>query len=181
VSTYAPIASPVITSGTHYGPLDVTFGNFGLNFFSYERCYRGSVLSCLNGFFQGALELSFDAPTNYVSIVGDFGNDAPAVLAYGSDGSLITACGPGYGSRPDCVETFSLFGPGPYQHDARSTLSITREERDIARVVWGSFAGAAFANQITYTVAEPGTLLLVSIGLVGACGTISRRRFKTNT
>jgi PEP-CTERM motif-containing protein len=177
VSTYAPIASPVITSGTlWYGPLDVTIGGFSLGYDNYESCYNNGTLSCLQGAFH-ALELIFDAPTSYVSIVGDFGNDAPAMLAYDSDGSLIAGCGPAVsGSRFGCVQTFTSFGPGQHEHDTRSTLSITSAQGNIARVVWGSFAGAAFAHQISYSVPEPGTLLLLGIGMVGTVGRVLRKR-----
>jgi hypothetical protein len=172
--TYTPIATPVVTNGAY-------FGGFSLGFDSYESCYNNAgIFACQGDPFQ-ALELTFNAPTDYVSIVGDFGNDAPGMLAYRSDGSLIAGCGAGVGgSRLGCVQTIAT--PGGNGLNARSTLSITGAQGDIARIVWGSFAGVAFANEVSYNapasqnVPEPGTLLLFAIGMVGSAGSVLRKR-----
>ena len=42
---------------------------------------------------MSVLEVSLDAPTDYISIVGDFGSDAPVMYAYDSSGSLLMLCG----------------------------------------------------------------------------------------
>jgi hypothetical protein len=169
--TYAPAILPVLTSGGWYGPNETTFGGYSTNYDAYEYCstngrnpsYQG--FSCFAGF--SVLEVTFDAPTNFVSLVGHFGMDAPLLMAYASDGTRISTCGPGVvRNTPDCLEEYTFLGTTPPFGDTRSTLSITRAGHDISRVVWGSFAGASFANGISYNVPEPSTLMLVGLGAV---------------
>jgi hypothetical protein len=66
----------------------------------YNGCYtegQGGNSSSSCSYFS-VLEVTFDAPTNYVQIVGDFGPDGPGLepilFAYASDGSVISGCRP---------------------------------------------------------------------------------------
>jgi hypothetical protein len=178
--TYAPTITPVLTSTGWYGPSQTLFSGGSLGYDAYHYCstlgrnpeYQG--FSCLNGY--SVLELNFDAPTNFVSLVGYFGMDAPGMIAYASDGTLLGGCGTtGAGISPGCLQTFAYLGTTPPFGDYRSTLSITSSSHDISRIVWGSFAGASFLGAITYNVPEPGTLLLSAIGLAGFFIARSRR------
>ena len=178
--TYLPVSLPVITSEPFRGPLDVSFGAFDASF--YNGCYtegQGGNSSSFCSYFS-VLEVTFDAPTNYVQIVGDFDPDGPGLepilFAYASDGSVISGCGP-FAGGPDCEVEFTPLPPVPRESE-RSTISFSRDQRDIARVVWGGFVGGAWAHQISYTVPEPSTWLLIGVGSVGLMR--RRKRFSTS-
>ena len=142
----------------YYSCLTPTSLGFGLTYMLYEfsACERGGS-SC--GPQVNALELLFTNPTDAVSMLLTYGSDAPIMYAYDTSGALIETCS-GYGAQ--CGVEFEH---GPYEF--ATTLSINREERDIARIVVGGMAGTSFAQSLTYSVPEPGSLALFGIGLVG--------------
>jgi hypothetical protein len=178
--TYAPVALPVITAEPFQLPLDVTFGAYDGGFGGYNRCFlsgQGGVESPDCSVYFSVLEVTFDAPTNSVQIVGDFNPGLePNFHAYTGDGSFLGTCGPYQAlSGLGCVVDIVQLQPDlPYVvSQGRSTLSFTSDRPDIARVVWGGFSGGAWAHRISYTVPEPSTLLLAGIGAVGL---VSRRK-----
>ena len=174
-NTYSEIlAGPVITSAPHYGDLDVSFGQFDGGFgLPYDWCY--TLGQCSNAGFFSVLELTFDVPTHFVQVVGDAARGLPGILhAYDRNGALITNCKLGSQENPGCAWTFTEIEDGiPFIiNDVRQTVSLTLDQRDIARVVFGGSTGGAQATVISYAVPEPSTLLLVGIG--AAC--LVRRR-----
>jgi PEP-CTERM motif-containing protein len=164
--TYAPVVTPAGLGGVYR---DLGFG--------YEGCYNNGVpraepsVAC-SWFTWSLLEVSFDAPTDYVQMVGTWLSDAPAMRAYGSDGSLITSCN--WVNTADCTAE-SVILPGA-DRIGQTTQTITRAERDITRVVYGGWFGNTTARQLSYRVPEPGTLMLIGIGMASAV--LQRRRKK---
>jgi hypothetical protein len=115
------------------------------------------------------LELRFDDPTDFVQIIGDGFNDAPGFLAYDRDGNRL-----GTSFHSDAyVESVAQLSPGSF----RTTLSLAREQRDIARVIYAGIDGSDTPTQITYRVPEPSTLLFVSMGALALVRYRRRRRF----
>jgi hypothetical protein len=168
------VVGPVITSAPHYGLFGgttVSFGQFDGGYgLPYDWCYTYG--QCANVGFFSVLELTFNVPTNFVQIIGDAapGLD-PMLFAYDRDGALITHCKPftSGGENPGCDFTFTELEDGiPYIiNDVRQTVSLTSDQRNIARVVFGGSTGGAQATVISYEVPEPSSLLLLGLGAVG--------------
>jgi hypothetical protein len=177
MTTYTPTVTDVITTGAYWGPQPVTFGTYSWLGEGYEGCYNNGVpyalprLGSCGSSSWSVLEVSFDAPTNYVQIVGNLGSDLPGLLAYSSDGSLLAAC-VYYLMEEPCTAEIT----GPYQPQSfyQSTLTVTSAQSDIAWVVYGGWFGTTTVHQISYNVPEPSTLSLLGLG--AGVLTLSRRR-----
>lgn len=169
--TYSPTASPVLIGGApYYGNSPASFGSYWEMGFGYDGCYAGGTTAC--SFPFSLLELTFDSPTDYVQIVGDWGSDAPGLRAYDINGNLVSSCDYNLSPSPwnvGCVhQAFTV--PGG---DHRSVQTVARGQRDIVRIVWAGLYGTSFATGISYQVPEASILMYVGLGAVGI---LSRRR-----
>jgi hypothetical protein len=167
MTTYTPTVTDVITTTAWWGAQPVTFGTYYDLGYGYEGCYvYAGPFSC--AYPWSVLQVSFDAPTNYVQIVGNYGSDPPGLFAFSSDGTLVASC---MYWLPGCAAEVT----GPHQPASiyQSTLTVTSAQSDIAWVVYGGTFGTTTVHQISYNVPEPSTLLLVGLG---AGGLIRRRR-----
>jgi len=170
------LAGPVITSEPHYGDLAVSFGQFDAGYGNaYLYCYLLS--SCSNVGFFSVLELTLDVPTHFVQITGDAAQGLPPIMyAFGQDGALLATCNL-YQNSPGCEWTFTeIEDDSLLMNDVRQTVSLTSDQRDIARVVFGGSTGGAQVNQISYAVPEPSTLLLAGIGAAFLISKRAQRR-----
>ena len=181
LNVWTPVHSPLITFGPwRDGPLEVLFGAYEL--YRILDCeQRGyPTNACLDAQGYPVLEVTFDAPVPYVSIVSDIGH-VPVIYAYDSEDRLLMSCGAGASLTPGCTSEWVPIPDWDRQFEFRHTATIARPQADIARVVWGGINGRAAAHQISYSVPEPGTLLLVSIGLVGAWRRHRSKAFQDQT
>ena len=136
-------------------------------------CYAASQAGqptssfCNEGF--SFLELTFDVATDFVEIVGGFGDSLGGTLyAFDSAGQLLGTAG-----------VSSIRGEGQF------ASSLTLAQAAITRVVYGASldAGAIAAGSISYNsynIPEPETMLLMLTGLSGLL-IAGRRRKKLAT
>ena len=165
---YNPVRSAAVVGGDYHGVGSLTMGG---GYILADYCGPGATPgSCTSG--QSVLELTFDAPANFVQINASWFSDGPGIIAFDSAGNRIGNC-------------FSTFGPSgvggcdafilPYNANGNlSSVSIARSQGDISRIVFGGVVGQSRATSVTYGVPEPTTLGLMGIGLAGAA--IARRR-----
>ena len=171
------------TGGDNYDPsiqsVQSIDGTYGMAF-DYWQCYGNSRLggtsrSCRE--YWSVLEIGFDAGTDFVQIRSSWNSDAPALFAYDSLGNELFSCipngvsGPGAsaGSPAGCLNSTST------NQSWVSTLTLRSDATDISRVVFGGWAGAGHALQLTYSVPEPGTLALFALGILGLVTQHKRR------
>lgn len=137
------------------------------------------------------LEVSFEHPTDFISITGFHFADSPGLLVYDTEGRLMSYCIGGYpsgstgpgsytgtvggGNGTQCGLNISWQMYGSFE----TTLTLSSSSGNIGRIVWGQVAANnAEIREISYNttvgVPEPGTLGLVVLGMVTAFS--SRRR-----
>jgi hypothetical protein len=150
---YSPDVTPVITSVPWYTDDPVSFGP-GSGLLDYESCYRAQAgFGCSS--FVSVLELTFDAPTNFLRLVSATASGNARVLAYTSAGTQIDVCANG-----GClIENVVMQG------FIQTTITVTRGQADISRAVWGGLTNVVFGQEISYNVPEPSTGLLVGLGV----------------
>ena len=154
----AETVSPVYAVSTYHAPGVLSFGGLASTIDEYQTCHNNpGSLSCYG---YDVLELRFDAPTDFVQINGFMFSDGPDMMAYDTAGAVIA----GFRSRAQpSVITYAAVGSG-----YSTSVTITRDARDIARVVYGGLLGNASPTQVTYNVPEPTTLGFMSLGLLSA-------------
>ncbi|MDY6944380.1 MAG: PEP-CTERM sorting domain-containing protein [Pseudomonadota bacterium] len=137
----------------------------------YAQSQSGSPLSsfCNEGF--SFLELNFDVATDFIEIVGGFGDSlGGSFMAFNAAGDLV-GCHAGSPIAGVCTP-YSVRGEGQY------ASSLTFQESVITRVVYGAAlpAGSIAAGSLSYNhnIPEPATMLLMLTGLSGMF--VARRR-----
>lgn len=151
-------SSGMIAPG-YFGGIGSPFGG-ALTYLSdgyacYAQSQAGQPTSsfCSEGF--SFLELTFDVATDFVEIVGGFGDSLGGALwAFNAAGDLVGTGG-----------AYTVIGPGQYAN------SVSLAEAAITRVVYGAAlpAGGIAAGSISYNynIPEPETLILMLTGLTG--------------
>lgn len=122
----------------------------------YEPCLNGTR-DCFGG--PDVLEFTFRDLADSVSIALTWASDAPGLLAYDIDGNVLERCI----FSLSCASAFSTGMP-----DSRGTmLTVSRDQRDIHRIVVGGIQGVSFAHRLSYSIPEPSTFALMAVGLLG--------------
>jgi hypothetical protein len=158
--------------------------------------------SCVGNSFR-MLRVDFDSPTDYVSmraVVSEW-TDPGAMWAFRRDGSFISSChffgATSHGYTPQYSTTLFGHEGGPCG-SAQSigcddsdpsecftyynSIAIASSSPEIAFVLFGGYAQSwnrHSADRISYSVPEPGTLAMLSLGLLGAFA-VRRRRCTTS-
>ncbi len=144
------------------------------------------------------LRVDFHSPTDYVgmrAVVSNF-EDPGALWAFRADGSLISSChffgatahgrppqigGVDYGSSGEPCGYVQMSGCDQWTCATFfNYISITSSSSEIAFVLFGGYAhnwNRHAADQISYSVSEPSSIVLLSVGLLGALASARRRRF----
>lgn len=156
---YRPIASPVYAVSTHQAPGLLSVGGTGYELLDYNRCYDGggSPSGCLD---YNVLELRFDSPTVFLQFDSRSFSDDPGVLAFDTLGNLIDL-------RTNGLRTFTWTRLDAPDSPVDSILTVSRDQADIARVVYAGWGGHATPLRISYSVPEPTTFGLMALGLLG--------------
>ena len=165
--THLPTGGDVSVGGVSYaGPAGGH--SIGAGWYSSADVYNECLTRGAGGACEpwNVLELVFAAPTDYVQMLGGWWSDQPLMYAYDAAGTLISQCG-AYSGGIDCSTAMLLSGTG-VNGSSVASLTIAREERDIARIVFGGQMGNAAALQVSYGVPEPATLGVLLVGLAGA-------------
>jgi hypothetical protein len=153
-NAYDPIASSVFISdspnwGDRLGTRTLGLaGDIG----DFTTCYERGQCEDRNRW--SAQELRFDTPTNFVQLAGVFSLDPMVMYAYDTAGNRVATCLSG-----SCMQVLTTGTRGMMQ------LTLQRDQRDIARVVFGGWLGHVEATQISYRVPEPSLLALLGLGL----------------
>ena len=157
---YRPIASPVYAVSTHQAPGLLSVGGTGYELLDYNRCYDGggSPSGCLD---YSVLELRFDSPTDFLQFDSRSFSDDPGVLAYDTLGNLIDL-------RTHGLRTFTWTRLDAPDSPVDSILTVSRDQANIARVVYAGWGGHATPLRISYSVPEPATFGLMALGFLGA-------------
>ena len=172
---YDPIASAVYAIPTYHTRSGLSIGGISTQANEYEWCRTtlGGLPDCAH---YNVLELLFDEPTDFVQVDSIAWSDYPVFYAYDIFGNRIDTFGnqhlfAGYGNVThatpggDYIQTVTSLS---FDHALGVSLTAARNQRDIARVVFGGIAGATSATQVTYRVPEAETLGLLAIGILFA-------------
>ena len=92
-----------------------------------------------------------------------FFSDGPSILAYDRAGNQITF------ALGEYVATTTQSGS-----TRASTITLTRSQSDISKIVYGGAGGSATPVAITYSVAEPATVGMLLLGIAGVVVASSR-------
>ena len=165
------------TTGTHvfqdaYGGID-GWGAIGGSIGAAVSCFRslGQNASALLGCDQrfNVMLMEFTSLTDFVQIEGAFwAQDDTYLIAFDDAFSLV-----GFGSGPfDLPRCSYLVEP---VHDyCRTSPSIRTDSERIRYVIAGGWSNGTSLDNLVFSVPEPGTLALLSLGLAGFG--LSRRR-----
>lgn len=168
---FEPVASPVYAVSTYHAPTILSVGGMSRELLDYAGCSEtvfGTLIYCS---LYDVLELRFDSPTNFVQIDSRSFSDGPDILAYDALGNRIA--GWGYGGY--------TFTATPADSESwASTITLSRDQGDIARIVYGGLIGNSTPTRITYSVPEPTTLGLMGLGVLGSglFSTYRRRKLR---
>jgi len=151
--------APVYAISTYHDPTVLSFGGMADSIDGYLACTNNpSSWSCGQTGYS-VLELRFDQPTDFVQLSGLFFSDAPSIMAFDTAGNQIAGFG-GFGNYVEAV-TFGVLSNG-------SSITLARNQRDVARVVYGGVQGVSTPTQVSYKVPEPTTLGFLAVGLLSA-------------
>lgn len=138
----------------------------------YAQAQQGQPMGqfCNEGF--SFLELTFDVATDFIEIVGGFGDSLGGTfMAFNSAGELI-GCHAGSSIVGVCT-------PYSYRGEGQYASSLTFQDSVISRVVFGAAlsAGAVAAGSVSYNhnIPEPATMVLMLTGLTGVWAARRRR------
>jgi len=176
-SVYAPETSRVVSTTCELSHLcsgQQVFASEGIDGFRFWEvtdayaCERGgSGHSCRAGF--SVINVLLDRPTDFFSLDMYVNLDQPAIYAFDTTGSLLFSCFVSYLPTNPCA-----FSITPDNGHNRTTMSFSRTEADVSRVMLGIVNGTGRLESISVSVPEPATILLMGIGLLGAL--VTRRR-----
>ncbi len=162
---FRPVFAPVFALPTQHTDGALSIGGLGTEIHDYRDCRNsggsGLLFGCSN---YDVLDVSFDNPTGFLEVRSMFFSDGPSILAYDRAGNQITF------ALGEYVATTTQAGS-----TRASTITLTRSQSDISKIVYGGAGGSATPVAITYSVAEPATVGMLLLGIAGAA-TLRRRR-----
>ncbi len=134
------------------------------NAWHYDYAMRGAY-EYPSGFSLNVLGIRFLEPVRYLELRALSSSDMGYILAYDSSGNLLTTAS----------QSASLSErPGRYY---LQDLQLSRNQADIAYVVFGGSSAASRLNQITYDVPAPAPLALLGVGLISGMLVRIRRKY----
>jgi hypothetical protein len=159
---FRPTGAPVLALRNFHSPEVLSIGSFARDLNDYDSCSQaplGSPFACRA---YSVLELRLDNPTNFITIDSVWFSDSPGIRAYDTAGNLLNLTAPG--------SLYTHVGGvlDPSNSAFASTITLTRSQADVSRIVFGGVAGSSTPLRMSYNVPEPGTLGLVALGLAGA-------------
>ena len=144
--------------------------------------FQGSPIDA--PFFRTVLRVDFETPTNYVDVLGAFWNgDSVGMSAFNAAGQEVSRCilGGVPGAEPgDCRSVYSEDAIGPSGVWGWYRTSVTSAMADISFVLIGGAANYRQLDQIRFAIPEPGTSVLLGVGLAMLLVVQRRRRITSS-
>jgi len=165
------------TTGTRvfqdaYGGID-RWGGFGASVGAAVSCFRdlGQNASTLSGCDQrfNVMLMEFTSLTDFVQIDGAFWAQDDTYLYAFDDAFNVVGFGSGPFEFPRC--SYAVENPKDY---CRTSPSIHTDSDRIRYAIAGGWSNGTSLDRLTFSVPEPGTLALLSLGLASLG--LSRRR-----
>jgi hypothetical protein len=120
-------------------------------------CERGSAFACRES-HSHVMNIFFDSPTDFFSYESYRNSDPPGLNAFDSAGNLLFRCFSFHDGA--CFQSHTPTGTR-----FTSVMGFAREEADVARVMIGMSYGNGRIQELSVSVPEPATLLLLGSGI----------------
>lgn len=114
--------------------------------------------SCHSGSFT-ALRFDFIEGATFFQIAGQYLSDPVNVWAFDSSGQLLMQCGAAWNISDPCISVLTT-------EPTVMISTINRDEADIATIVASGFSAGVRLGTTSYSVPEPGSIVLLSLGLL---------------
>lgn len=126
---------------------------------------------CSGGGQWNVMLLEFDERTSDVSVLTNFGTDGMSLWLYDTDYNLVGSCHRTFGYMVEsCYQDMGDTGT----YGTNWLLTASSDSRNVRYAVVGALAVGGAIDAISYSVPEPGTFALLSVGLLGLA--VRRRR-----